>query len=1029
MNIIELSIKRPVFITSVMLTIIATGLICFRNIAVDLFPDINIPIIFISTTYKGASPAEIEMLVSKPIEDRISTVSGIKRLSSRSLKDTSQIIVTLFSGVDIKYAEQQIRDKINQVRGVLPDDIEEPVIRRIDPSDQPVITFALTANLSEAQLFDLADSYIRPRVEQVQNVGMVEILGARKREIHVLLDQKKLIDRQISLSQASVQLAKSGKNVSIGRMNEGEREQIFRSASEFNDIDQIKNTIISFYGNEVPTRISDLGEVVDTLTDEKSRAFINGKKSLFINVYRQSDANIIKVVDGVKAQIKKMEGSFSSVDGKPEIMIFKDASKYILNNIKDIYKTITIAIILTVLTVFFFLANSRATLITTISLPISLIGSFILLYVAGFSINVISLLALSLAVGLLVDDAIVVVENIYRKIDHGIAPKEAAVAASKEIMMAVVAISAVVISVFTPLSFMGGIVGQYLKQFGLTISFAMLISLFVAISIIPMLCAYLSGKRSHHLNQSKLLKKFDEFQRFLEVKYEKIIRFSIANPKKILLATLAFLVLSIITFKFVPKTFLADNNNGELSITLELSADMSLDTTTKAMLAIEQIIRANPEVELSASTSGSGSSQSNRGEIYIKLKPGEIRKITTTAFKDKLRTQLKDFAYANPIIKDYDPSGVSYGQPFNLLLISTNQNALNDYAAKVLAELKKDSRLKDVDISNKATRNEFRVRVKDEAAEKYGVNPQVLGDELRGYVEGYTPTKLRQNDLEYDVRLRLKPEQRHLRENFGKTYIPNINQRMIKLSDVAQPQEGLESAVITRMDRGRYIQLNASMNSGAGLGDVMSDVEAKFRGTSEITMPSDIRYIFVGDSENMQDMQSSMLTAIFAAILFIYLILTSLYESFIIPFTILLALPLALCGASYSLFICHESVNIFAMLGIFMLISISGKNSILLIDFTNHLIEQGKSRSEALIEAGKMRLRPILMTSFALIFGTLPVAIGVSETGPQRTAMGVAIIGGLISSTILTLVVVPAVFSYIDRFRIWAKNRLSWLVS
>jgi HAE1 family hydrophobic/amphiphilic exporter-1 len=360
-------------------------------------------------------------------------------------------------------------------------------------------------------------------------------------------------------------------------------------------------------------------------------------------------------------------------------------------------------------------------------------------------------------------------------------------------------------------------------------------------------------------------------------------------------------------------------------------------------------------------------------------------------------------------------------------LISNNQELLEKYAAQIYAKLQQDPRLKDVDSSNKNTRNEFRVKVKEAAARTYGINSQMVGDELRGYVEGYTPTKFRQNGLEYDLRLRLKPEQRNLKENFAELYVPNVNQRLIRLADIAETSEGQEAATITRQDRGRYIQIGASLAKGAGLGNVMNDAIALMQ-TGELKLPAEIRYSFGGDSENMQDMLDSMAFALLLAVLFIYLILASLYESFVTPFAILLALPLALCGVSFGLFIAHESVNIFTMLGIFMLISVSGKNSILLIDFTNHLIAQGKTRSEALVIAGKVRLRPILMTSFALIAGTLPVAIGLSESSSQRTAMGVAIIGGLISSTTLTLVVVPAIFSYLDRFRLWAKARLWKLV-
>jgi len=331
--------------------------------------------------------------------------------------------------------------------------------------------------------------------------------------------------------------------------------------------------------------------------------------------------------------------------------------------------------------------------------------------------------------------------------------------------------------------------------------------------------------------------------------------------------------------------------------------------------------------------------------------------------------------------------------------------------------------LKDLDNTNKATRPEFKIKLKDDSAKLYGVNSQAVGNELRGYVEGFVPTKLRQNGLEYNIRLRLQPEQRDLKDNFQSIYVPNINNKLIRLADIAETEEGIEPATINRQDRGRYIQITASLAPKVGLGDLLKSME-KLLSEGDYKIPSNIRYSFSGDSENMQDMISSMNQALVLSIVFIYLILTSLYESFVVPFTILLALPLAFCGAFYALFIMGESVNIFTMLGIFMLVSVSGKNSILLIDFTNRLIEEGKSRTEALVIAGRMRLRPILMTSIALIVGTLPVAIGFSETASMRTSMGVAIIGGLISSTLLTLVVVPAVFSYIDRFRIWIKAKL-----
>ncbi len=1028
MNITELSIKRPAFITSLMITIITVGYIAFKKMNVELFPNIDIPIIFVATRYDGAAPSEIESLVTKPLEEEISTVSGIKKLLSRSLKDTSQIIVQLYQNTDIKYAEQQIRDKINQSRPKLPEDVKEPIIRRVDPADQPVLTLILRADLSENKLFDLADNFIRPRIEQTADVGMVEILGARKREIQVLLDQNKLKSREISLSQINRQLSLSGQNVSIGKREIGEKERVFRSASEFNELDQIENTLVNFYSNESPTKVKDLGIVIDTLEDESSRAFLDGKKSLFLTIYRQSDANIIKVVDGVRSQMEKIKKDFATMEGNPEITAVKDASVYIRSNIFDIQEAVIIAIILTVITVLLFLGDIRATIITAISLPITMIGAFIIMYSADFSINIITMLALSLAVGLLVDDAIVVVENIYRKIESGVKPFQASIDSSKEILMAVVAISAVVISVFTPISFLKGTVGQYLKQFGLTIAFAMMISLVVAISIIPVLCAYLSGKNKNHKPTSGFFYKFNNFQNYLEDVYEKILIYSIKNPGKILLLTIAIIAGSIVAFTKVPKTFMTESDNGEITVTLELSADSSLDATTAVALKIDEIARSNSEVLISVASAGTMSRQANRGELYVKLKPKRERNISTSQFKEKLRLQLKDFKFANPVVKDFDPSGgASRGQPFNLFLISADKKALDQYASKLYEKLLQDKRLKDLDNSNKATRPEFKIKLKENSAKLFGVNSQAVGNELRGYVEGYVPTKLRQNGLEYNVRLRLKEDQRDLKDNFNKIYVPNINNKLIRLADIAETQEDMEPATINRQDRGRYIQITASLAPKIGLGEVIKDIENEFK-KGELKMPNNVRYSFSGDSENMQDMISSMNQALLLSIVFIYLILTSLYESFIVPFTILLALPLAFCGAFYALYITGESVNIFTMLGIFMLVSVSGKNSILLIDFTNRLIEEGKSRTEALITAGRLRLRPIIMTSIALIVGTLPVAIGFSETASMRTSMGVAIIGGLISSTLLTLILVPAVFSYIDRFRIWTKAKLAKMV-
>jgi HAE1 family hydrophobic/amphiphilic exporter-1 len=1030
MNFVDLSIKRPAFITSIMVIFIVAGIICFKLMSVDLYPDVTIPTISINIAYSGAGPSEIENLISKPVEEQISTIAGLKSVSSRSSRGISNITVNFNQGVDIRYGEQQVRDKINQIRRSLPDDIEDPVIIRFDPSQQPIMSIVVTSDLSESKLYDIVEQYIKPSFEQVENVGMVEISGGRKRQINITLDQDLLKKRQISVSQVAKQLQELGDNTPIGKIDYQNVETIFQNYGEFSNIAEISGVIVNFYNNESPTRITDLATIEDGLQDEVSRAFFNGKKSLFIDVFRQPSSNIVAVADKLTLQLSKLEKDFAKMEGNIKAKIIQNQSDHIKHNIADVYETITIAIILTLITVFFFLANLRATLITAISLPICLIGAFIAMYIAGFSINVISLMALSLAVGLLVDDAIVVTENIYRKIEAGNNPIQAASIGAKEIILAVVAISLVMISVFVPTAFMKGIVGQFLKQFGLTISFAILISLFVAITIVPVLCAYFSRQEALIAKNSqqkisiiqKLLTKFNFFQNWLEIKYEKILIFSIKKPLIILLITFIIVVLSFFAFINVPKSFIDNADTGDINLSIELEADANLEATTKIATAMDQAIRSNLEVlETIVQIASGTASQSNKGKIYIKLKDIKERKITTEQFEEKLREQMKDFAAANPIIG-------SYNQPFSLILSSNNQELLEKYSKELIQKLENDQHYKDVNSNLKNNRNEYRVKIKEDAAQIYGINSDMIGKELKGYVEGYTPTKFREKGLEYDVRIRIKEEQRNIKKNFDSLYVPNINNKLIKLSDIAYGQEVKEPSTIYRQDRGRYVRITSNLAPGFGLSNAISNLATLFE-SSELKLPAEIKYKFSGEVENMNDMFESLGPIFIIAILFIYLILASLYESFITPFTILLSLPLALCGAILGLFIAHKYFNLHAILGIFMLLGVAGKNAILLVDFAIKAIAEGKSRSEALISAGRTRLRPILMTSFALILGTIPIAIGISESSKSRTSMGIAIIGGMILSTILTLVVVPAVFSYIDRFRVWIKKRLAFLIN
>lgn len=1034
MNLADMSIKRPIFISCIVVVMLAVGYLSMQKLGVDLFPDVTFPIVVVTTPYPGAGPSEIETLVSKPLEDEVSTISGLKRLRSINQEGVSTVIAEFTLETDVKYAEQQIRDRVSGAKRNLPDDIDEPVIRRVDPSEQPVLILSVDGKLSPPALYDLANEVIRPRLEQAPQVGLVEVIGGRKREIRVYLDRDKLKAHEISATQVATRLASAGENIPAGKVDEGKRETVFRTLGQFRTVKEIEQTIVNFFGSDVPTTVADVGKVSDELRDEKSRTYVNGQKGLFLMLFRQSGANTIAVVDGVKKKIDALNQELAARPEKAKISIVRDSSWWVRANVEDVKESIMMGIALAVIVVFLFLGNGRSTIITGLALPNSLIGAFILMAAAGFTINIMTLLALSLTVGLLIDDAIVVRENIFRHIEKGSPPLKAASEGTEEVKLAVIATTLTVIAVFGPIAFLKGVVGQFFKQFGATICFAMMISLFDALTVAPMLSAYFAGA-THRSKEGiwaktvgRVLDKFNRFQDNLEDKYQQLLRLVLQRPKTALgISTLVFLA-SCSAVRAVPKTFLPPQEAGEFSVSLDLPPGTSLDSMDALSMKIDSIIRENKEVEITALTVGGREGESNVADFYVKLVPAKQRKTSTSDVKERIREQLKPFANANPKVKDYDP--VAAGQrPFNLNIIGFDQAVLTDYATKVYQWLNQHPGLKDVDVNYRPGKPEFQIDPDLRKMERLGVTSVALGQELRTQIEGVTPAKFRENDVEYEVRVRMAEEQRNLKADFSKIFIPNINNNLVRLSDVAKGVDTQGPAKIYRQDRARYIQISSDITPGYGMADIMGEITKKLTSDPELKLPAGIQYGFIGQAENMQELGESMVLALGFGALFIFLVLASLYESFVTPFTIMLALPLAMCGSFVALWITRESLNIFSMIGGILLLGVATKNSILLVDYANQLIAKGSSRYDAILTSGKTRLRPILMTTMALIAGTIPVALGLNEASRQRTSMGVAIIGGLISSTMLTLIVVPAAYTYVDRFRVWSKEKLKRLVA
>lgn len=1032
----KLSINRPIFITCIVLMTMITGYLSLKTLPVDLFPDVTFPIVTVTTPYPGAGPRETEMLISKIYEEEFATISGVKTIRSINQEGVSIVVTEFTFSTDIKYAEQQIRDKVSSARADLPDDIEEPVIRRVDPSDQPIVTIALTADMSEAELYDLANLTVKPKLEQINQVGLVEIIGGREREVRVDLDLEKMKFRQVSGIQVADALGKAGSNIPSGKIDVSAiKETVFRTVGEFQNLDEMKNTIVQFLGNDVPVVLSDVATVREGLEDEKNLGFVNGKRSLFIDVYRQTGANTVAVADNVVKQVTLLNSILGKESSKGNLNIVRDGSKAIRDNLYDVEESITIGIILTVIVVFFFLASFRSTLITSLALPNSLLGAFILLAVAGYTINVMSLLALSLAVGLLIDDAIVVRENIFRHMEMGKDAKTAALEGTQEVMLAVIATTFTVIAVFGPIAFISGVVGQFLKQFGMTVCFALMISLFDAITIAPMMSAYFAGKVVPHGHQQlgnsfydktvgRLLAWFNKLQDKLEDLYVGVLKVTLNNPLKMLGLGVLIFAFSIYSLKWVPKTFLAPQDNGEFSVKLDLPPGTSLHEMERVALEVDKVITSHPEVNASVLTVGTKEGEANKASFYVRMVLAKQRKINTIKMKEILRKELEPFAYANVQVGDFDAVGGGM-RPFNVNIIGNDEKELERISKELFEKVKNHPALTGVDLSYRPGKPEFQVIPDRLKAERLGVSTNVLGTELRTLMEGQTPAVYRLKGEEYDIRVRLREDQRNLQKEFNRISIPNINGRLIPVTQVTKGVETTGPANITRQDRGRYYQISADIApDGPGMGGAMSDISRIM--ANEIKMPEGMSYKFVGQAENFGEMISSMAIASGLGILFIYLVLASLYESFVTPFTIMLVLPLAICGAFFALAITGHSLDLFSMIGCIMLLGVATKNSIILVDYTNQQMEDHKMPlREAILLAGKNRLRPILMTSFALIAGFIPIAIGLNEASAQRKSMGTALIGGLISSTLLTLIIVPAAYTYIERFRVFVNRIFS----
>ncbi|EIW18274.1 MULTISPECIES: efflux RND transporter permease subunit [Pelosinus] len=1020
-------IKRPVFTTMIVMLLVVFGLGAYPSLGIDLNPDVEYPIVNVTITYTGASPEEIESLITKPIEDAVSSVSGIKSLSSVSREGASQVTLEFEFGTNPKLAANEVREKVAGVRKRLPDQIDEPVVQRFDITAQSIVYFSLASDTrSRGEIRKLAIDVVKDELQRMDGVAQVDVFGATDREIQIYIDPKKIESYDISFQQIHDAINDQNLNTPGGKVNEKGTELTVRTMGKYKSIDDIKNTIVANQqGRLIP--LKDVVTIEDGWAEERVYARTNGTPSVIIAVQKQSGTNTVDVAERVIKSMEHIKTNLLPPDIK--VSIVRDSSKYIRSSVEDVMVSLIFGGFLAVVITFLFLQNTRATLIGAIAIPTSIIATFFALKVMGFTLNNMSLMGLSLAVGILIDDAIVVIENIFRHMEEGLSPMDAAKLGTNEISLAVVATTLSILAVFVPVGNMGEIIGQFFKQFGITVAFAVAFSLFVAFTLTPTLAAYWL-KNDHGEHQKlrgnwtwlqKILDKWEEGFLALRDNYRFILQWSLKRPKKLVAFAILSLFLNALLLPFIGVEFQPTYDSGEFNVILTATSGTSMDKMKELVEPIEKQVLAIPELE-SAFVLIGANRQVNKVSIGVRLVDSDKRSRSMSQIMDQLRVVFRNVKNLKVAVQSNQGLGRGDSRPVQIGLRGPELEVLNRSAYDLAEAIKEIPGTTDVDISSDQSEPEVQIKLDAVKAAETGIDSTIAGDVIQIAFLGKT-TKNQYNvaDSDYDIRVQLQPASRLSIQDVSNLRISSKTGTFVRLGDIADVKFSSGPTQIDRESRQRQVIVYAN-TVGASTGEVLNKVKELI---PDLNLPLGYTYKFVGQAQMMQDSFKEIGKALLLAVILIYMVLAAEFESFVHPLTIMLSLPFSLVGAILGLLVSGKTINMMSLIGVIMLMGLVTKNAILLIDNTIHLQKNGMSIMDALVEAGVLRLRPILMTTMAMIFGMMPVALGLGAGAELRSSMGVVLIGGLITSTFLTLIIVPLVYFLIDEIQQSSKRRKS----
>lgn len=1018
MFLTRISVTHPIFATMMMVALLVMGAFSLQRLGLDQYPNVDVPVVVVVTSYPGATPETVETEVTRPVEDALNAIGGLDEVTSTSYEGRSVVVAKFKLEVQSSAAAQEVRDKIAAIEANFPEDAKKPVISRFDPAAEPVLSVAISStSLDVPALTTLADQKVVRQLTTVAGVGQATLVGARKRQIDVTIDETRMRALGIGINEVVNALRAGNTNSPAGSVVDPLSERTIQVQGRIEEPQALLDMVVARRGGAA-VELRDVATLSEGAADAESRALYNGQTALAIDIVKVQGANTVEVATDVRKRLDALNAELAPQN--VQLRIVTDSSIPIRESVSQVQTTLIEGAALAVAIVFLFLNSWRSTVITGLTLPIAIIGTLAVIDFLGFTLNTLSLLALTLSIGILVDDAIVVRENITRHLHMGKSHLRAALDGTNEIGLAVIATTATIVAVFLPVAFMDGIVGRFFYEFGVTVSAAVLISLFVAFTLDPMLSsvwcdpdAQPDAKRGPI---GRLIARFDRGFEWMAGQYRRAIGWTLRHRLVTLLVTSGIFIGSLFMVPLVGTEFVPNADEGRFQVNITAPVGSSLDYTTTKVRQVEKALKEFPEVEMLYSTINTGGAAGkHRAAILVGLAPLDMRSRTPLSLAEPVRKRLSAIPGIEVTILQ---NGLGGGEsPVQLSILGDDPAVLEKIAAGLVEDMKKIPGLVDVTSSAKDVTSVLSVRLKPAAASDLGIARSDLATALSPLIGGEDVSKWTDTDGNtYDIVIRLPAERRSDLASLGELMIAtgrtaaNGAPLMVRLDQVADIGIMPAPAEIRRIDNRREILVSANI-AGRTLGDVTETLQGL---TAGLDLPNGYRIRFGGDAETMQETVGHMVTALSMAVIFIYIVLASQFGSFLQPLAIMASLPLSLVGVLIGLMIAGSTINMFSLIGFIMLMGLVTKNGILLVDFANRERRRGLSLNEALENAGVIRFRPIIMTTLAMIFGMIPLGLAVGGGGAQRAPMAHAVVGGLISSTLLTLIVVPTILSYLD---------------